>query len=730
MNTLQQTKQPTMTLLDHAIKYAAKGWEVFPLKPDKAPYVSQYHASSAAEQVKGWWQRWPDALIGCRVSADAIVLDIDPRHGGDATWRALQDSHGGIPEGRSHRSGRGDGGCHIWFCRPAGLDRVTSGNLDAWAREHGVGEQPKEHTGKPLPRWTSGIDIIQHGHRYTILPPSLHLATGQPYEWLTGPDAEPADMPFWLADLVRAPDVPAWVPAERPLISVGDEASPADWFCSTRTWVDVLGPHGWTIYQGDGEEGTMWRHPAATNPFSATIKYDKLFVHSTSTVFEPTTPSDPHGYTKFRALALLEHDGDLQGAARACIEMGAPSSSYDPRVGSALLDELVKVKASEQALVEPLSRPARFQVTSLSELFAMSGEFRWLIKGLWVAGSYGQLAGPMKSLKSYLAMAMTIGVASGLPVLDYFDVPAAGPVLYYVGEGGMLPWRRRLDRLCRSVSIDDPKGLPIHPVFDAGPVMDPDFTAALSNHLKNIQPTLVIIDPLYAYHGRDVVASNVHDEGALLTTISQPCVDAGSSLVVVNHFKKGSEGLSLSNITMAGGGEHSDSWVLVGHRDDPDVQRGLFRLRADIGSRQWGGRSINVDIDLGAFDDDTGEHLENPTWKIYPADGVYQGKPRSEALNKAKHVIVEALQDSKEAGLTKTALYDFVRGNRATFDKAFTALVGTEHITACKGGANGRSIMIRLGPSYYKTLGQEGQSFKGETTRPDLTAPDQLQLVS
>ena len=69
----------------------------------------------------------------------------------------------------------------------------------------------------------------------------------------------------------------------------------------------------------------------------------------------------------------------------------------------------------------------------------------------------------------------------------------------------------------------------------------------------------------------------------------------------MNHFAKTSQGVTLASITMAGGGEHSDSWILVGHRVPADVEKGSFKLRTVIGSRQWGGREADIDIELGAL---------------------------------------------------------------------------------------------------------------------------------
>ena len=149
-----------------------------------------------------------------------------------------------------------------------------------------------------------------------MVPPSVHPDGGQ-YKWV-----DPATLidvaPAWLIALLRKPPPKPPTRGKGLAPSLPGE-SPADWFTRTHTWGDVLGRHGWTIAAGDGEsDGSSWRHPTATARWSATISNNGLlFVYSTNTQFEPTTPGDAHGYTKFRACAVLEHRGDLSAAARA-----------------------------------------------------------------------------------------------------------------------------------------------------------------------------------------------------------------------------------------------------------------------------------------------------------------------------------------------------------------------------------------------------------------------------
>jgi hypothetical protein len=306
----------------HVETYAREGRALFPVKPwDKTPFVSQYQATSDLDVLAAWWRMWPDALIGCRVPLDCLVLDIDPRHGGDTTWDALEREYGPIRVGRMHFSGRGDGGFHAWFARPDDLPVIIRRRLDDWAREH--------ETGAPVPnypnRWTSGIDPIYHTWRYTILPPSPHPDTGQPYRWREVNGALIAP-PAPLVELLRPVDGHTDTATDDgdeeregsvPLDDLGHSDSIADWFSATRTWAEILEPHGWKLVHGDGDSnGSLWRHRDATTHHSASIKYRCLFVYSPNTLFEPTD-GETHGYTRFAAWALLEYGGDQSAAASA-----------------------------------------------------------------------------------------------------------------------------------------------------------------------------------------------------------------------------------------------------------------------------------------------------------------------------------------------------------------------------------------------------------------------------
>lgn len=146
-------------LIDAALELASTAWEVFPCRPNgpqaKSPLTLHGHheATMDPDLIKAWWRRWPNAMIGARVPDSCIVVDCDPRNGGDL--EKLIALVGDLPPTLTVWSGRNDGGRHQYYQRPTG--RLTSTRLP------------------------EGIDLKVNG--YCIVPPSIHPATGMPYRW-------------------------------------------------------------------------------------------------------------------------------------------------------------------------------------------------------------------------------------------------------------------------------------------------------------------------------------------------------------------------------------------------------------------------------------------------------------------------------------------------------------------------------------------------------------------
>ena len=181
-------------MLTAALDLAANGWAVFPCKwtgdQAKAPLLpppGHHRATRDPEQIRAWWTRWPLAMIGAPVPPTLLVIDLDPRNNPDCE-RELRDLAGELPPTLTAWSGRGDGGRHLYYRRPAG-----------------------QLTSTRLPR---GVDLKVNG--YCIVPPSIHPASGRPYWW---EHREPAHLSPRLRELLR----PSPPPPRRPRFTSGGD---------------------------------------------------------------------------------------------------------------------------------------------------------------------------------------------------------------------------------------------------------------------------------------------------------------------------------------------------------------------------------------------------------------------------------------------------------------------------------------------------------------------------
>lgn len=170
-----------------AKRYLAQGWSVLPLRPrDKRPLILWEHLSSerpSEADVDAWFRRWPDANIGIVTGeiSNLVVLDVDPKHGGDAAIDRLEHRFKPLPA--TVEAITGGGGRHVYFAHPGGLTRNRVG-------------------------WAQGIDLRGDGG-YVVAPPSIH-PSGRPYTWVPGraPDEITlAPLPRWIIVPVRGPRI-------------------------------------------------------------------------------------------------------------------------------------------------------------------------------------------------------------------------------------------------------------------------------------------------------------------------------------------------------------------------------------------------------------------------------------------------------------------------------------------------------------------------------------------
>src|SRR5260370_28571461 len=195
----QQNSPAQSRMLEAALEYAERGVPVFPVwsaaggqcrcgmrnceNPGKHPITKNgfLDASADTDQIRAWWTEYPDANIAAPTGEQGIVLDEDPREGGDNTLWLLEQEHGALP--RTPIVHTGGGGRHLRFQRPAGvIVRNSAGR---------VGD---------------GLDVRGEGG-YVLLPPSAHVSGRSYVDAVASPwfHTPPAPIPPCLLPLLTKP---------------------------------------------------------------------------------------------------------------------------------------------------------------------------------------------------------------------------------------------------------------------------------------------------------------------------------------------------------------------------------------------------------------------------------------------------------------------------------------------------------------------------------------------
>lgn len=166
------------TLLAAALRYTQRwGWSVFPCR-GKVPLTPNgfKDASRDPRQLRRWWTLWPDANIGVPTGNGLVVLDVDPRHNGDKSLKALVGEHEPLFPTRKCLSGGEDRGWHLYFA----TEQLVRSSASAVA---------------------PGLDLRGEG-AYVIVPPSIHPDTDRAYTW-EDDDAPISPLPEWLYEATQ-----------------------------------------------------------------------------------------------------------------------------------------------------------------------------------------------------------------------------------------------------------------------------------------------------------------------------------------------------------------------------------------------------------------------------------------------------------------------------------------------------------------------------------------------
>jgi Bifunctional DNA primase/polymerase, N-terminal len=175
---------PGLSPGETAALLASRGLKVFPCDLDSKKPATPHGFKDASTDVRlsgSGARQWvtfksaPGTAVSCLAldcnlafepgSAGLLVVDIDPKHGGDETWAQLEAKYGKAPPTLEVLTP--SGGRHLYFL---GTGPSTGGKLGKGIDTRGIGG-------------------------YVLLPPSV--IKGRHYVWLEGPIAP---LPQWLAE--------------------------------------------------------------------------------------------------------------------------------------------------------------------------------------------------------------------------------------------------------------------------------------------------------------------------------------------------------------------------------------------------------------------------------------------------------------------------------------------------------------------------------------------------
>jgi len=172
------TKDILPPCMDAALQLADLGFHVFPIPgAGKTPFPDSRGFKDATpdpDAVRNLWERFPGTSVAIATGLSGlVVVDIDPRNGGDATLAALEADHGELD---TVSATTGGGGTHYYYRSPVPIVIPSRANA--------LGP---------------GVDVKASGG-YVIAPPSIH-ESGSTYRWNGGGSPfqrDPEALPDWM----------------------------------------------------------------------------------------------------------------------------------------------------------------------------------------------------------------------------------------------------------------------------------------------------------------------------------------------------------------------------------------------------------------------------------------------------------------------------------------------------------------------------------------------------
>ncbi len=189
-------------------------------------------------------------------------------------------------------------------------------------------------------------------------------------------------------------------------------------------------------------------------------------------------------------------------------------------------------------------------VVRVADIVTEENPQRWLIEQLWGASAVGVIGGAPKCSKTWLALDMSLSVATGTACLDRYEIPQPGPVLIYLAEDSLAIVRERVEGIARHRGLDL-DSIPIHVITASVLQLDREpHRSQLLETARQLRPRLLLLDPLVRLHGID--ENHAGEVAQLLAYFRSLQRELDLSVVLVHHTRKNAAGGTAAGLGLRG----------------------------------------------------------------------------------------------------------------------------------------------------------------------------------
>lgn len=416
-----------------ALALAARGWYVFPCREQagspykskggqsitpqaKAPYWDRTDlrngkddATTEAEKIRGWWARWPGALVGIYCEKSGIwALDVDIKNGldGGKSLDTLCKANGALPVGAMQSTPTG--GLHLLFTLP------QEGRIPNNAGKMGA-----------------GLDLRSDGYICTgTFPDGRGYTWLHPADWSEIPEpGEPVPAPAWLVELARKTDR-----QQNPPPAALD-----------------------TAMQAGTDAGAFWLNHFLQGAVNGN-RNSNGFALACQLRDSGLSEGEAAGVMREYA-ARVPGEGYTEGEAIASLEQAYRTPRREP----ARIAGINPPATTTHAPGAP--QTGRFRLLTTQDALQPQPPVNWIVNNLFSAGSLNIVFGLPGAKKTWALLDMAVCVSAGAAWLGMKT--QAAPVLVVDEESGERRLLRRLGEILRGhgyITAD----LPIYAVSLAG----------------------------------------------------------------------------------------------------------------------------------------------------------------------------------------------------------------------------------------------------------------------